>query len=313
MKILFMGSGPFACPAVTALRGRSGDDLVAVVTQPDRPGGRNRELRACPAKELAAAAGVPVLTPERIGDPAAVAQVEALAPDLAVVADYGQYIPSRLLRLPPLGMINIHPSLLPKYRGAAPIPWAVANGDEVTGVTILHVSPRMDAGDIILQREHPIGPDDTGAGLEPRLAAAGAALLLEAIDLLRAGRAPRMPQDEARATHARKLEKADGRLDWSLPAAALRNRIRAFQPWPGAFCEAPAGSGRLLKVLRAAVEPGVAARPGELVECHADQGPLVACGRDGLRLLEVQPEGKRPMPGCAWLCGCRLLPGMQLG
>jgi methionyl-tRNA formyltransferase len=180
MRILFMGSAEFACPAVEALR-VSGHDLVACVTQPDRPKGRHLKLTPCPVKALAEARGIPVLTPERVADPHVLASVEALRPDLIVVAAYGQYLPSRLLAMPRLACINIHPSLLPKYRGAAPIQWAVASGDTMTGVSILHVSKKMDSGDLILQASYPIGDEDTAGSLEPKLAEFGAELMLQAI------------------------------------------------------------------------------------------------------------------------------------
>ncbi len=295
MNILFMGSAQFACPAVEALLG-SRHRLIACVTQPDRPKGRSLKVSPCPVKALAEARGVAVLTPEKIGD--AYGALAALAPDLTVVAAYGQYIPGRILDLPRLGSINIHPSLLPRYRGAAPIQWAVASGDTETGVTILHVSRAMDAGDIILQERSAIGVDETAAVLEPRLAAHGAALLLRAIDLLESGTAPRIPQDPALATHARKLTKEDGLLDWREPAAVLRHRVRGFQPWPGCHTF---DRGQRLKVLSVRVEEA-RGEPGTLLDAGGD-GPMIACGEGALRLLEVQPEGRRPVAGTAFLAG----------
>lgn len=306
MRIVFMGSAEFACPAVEALR-LSRHALVACVTQPDRPKGRHLKLTACPVKALAEARGIPVQTPERIADSAALASVETLQPDVIVVAAYGQYLPSRLLAMPRVACINIHPSLLPKFRGAAPIQWAVAGGDTMTGVTILHVSKRMDAGDLILQEPYPIGDEDTAGSLEPKLAEFGAELLLRALDQLEQGMAARVLQDEAQVTWARKLDKEDGRLDWTLAAAQVRHHIRGFQPWPGAFTMI--GNQRL-KILVARVEPA-RGEPGRVLEIGGE-GPLVACGEQALRLLEVQPEGRPAMPGRAYVNGCPLAPGQIL-
>lgn len=307
MRIVFMGSAEFACPAVEALR-LSGHDLVACVTQPDRPKGRHLKLSPCPVKALAEARGIPVQTPERIADAAALADVEALHPDSIVVAAYGQYLPSRLLAMPKIACINIHPSLLPKYRGAAPIQWAVASGDTMTGVTILHVSKQMDAGDLILQEPYPIGDEDTAGSLEPKLAEFGAELMLRAIGQLEQGTAARVPQDEAHVTWARKLEKADGVMDWRKPAEVLRHQVRGFQPWPGSFTLV---QGKRLKVLLARVEKGTG-EPGRVLEVRGE-GPLVACGEGVLRLLEVQPEGKPAIPGHAYVNGCPLAEGIVLG
>ncbi|MCS6770469.1 MAG: methionyl-tRNA formyltransferase [Kiritimatiellae bacterium] len=304
MRILFMGSDAFAVPAIEALA-RSPHLVLACVTQPDRPQGRGRKVKPCPAKDAAERLGIPTLTPERIGD--AFEEIAARAPELIVVAAYGQYIPSRLLNLPPKGCINIHPSLLPRYRGAAPIQWAVANGETETGVTIAEVTPKMDAGPILLQQSHPIFPGDTALTLESRLANAGAELMLEAIRLIENGEVRRTPQDEASATWARKLTKEDGRLDWRRPATELHNQIRGFVPWPGSF-----GSfqGRRIAVLASRAEEGSGA-PGEILEASRN-GPLVACGQGALRLLSVQPEGKREMSGADWARGARVSPGDRL-
>lgn len=303
LRILFMGSDAFAVPAVRALHASS-HRLMACVTQPDRPQGRGRGLRACPVNATAAALGVPTLTPERIAD--AADQIAALAPDLTVVAAYGQYIPRSIISCPRLGTINIHPSLLPRYRGAAPIQWAVANGDTETGVTILDVIPRMDAGPILLQERHPIYDEDTTLTLEPRLAELGATLVLQAIEQLESGVAVRRPQDEAAVTWARKLVKTDGALDWSQPARALHNRVRGFQPWPGTYGIV---WGRRLNILATRMETAHGA-PGTILDLGRD-GPLIACGADALRLLIVQPEGRRAMPGADYARGARLSIGQS--
>ncbi len=309
MRILFMGSGDVACPALERLVRQPDWEVVAVITQPDRPKGRNRRLCACPAKELAERHDVPVLTPEKVGKPESIAAIEALNPDIIVVAAYGQYISPKILKIPPLGAINIHPSLLPKYRGASPIQWALANGDQETGVTILYVSEEMDAGDIILQRNVLIDPEDTALTLTPRLAEIGADLLVDALRLIEAGNALRQPQDEVAVTTVYKLEKEDGRIDWQLPATVIHNRIRGFTPWPGGFTETSKGLLKVWKTQPVDGEPSVA--PGTVVACDAE-GPVIATGSGMLRLLEGQPEGKKAMSGKAYLCGHPWQPGDKL-
>lgn len=312
MRVLFMGSGEVACPALERLISTPGYDVVGVVSQPDRPKGRNRRVAACPAKSMAEARGVPVMTPERVGAPDAVEEIRALRPDIIVVAAYGQYIKPEILAIPPHEAINIHPSLLPRYRGASPIQWAIANGETETGVTILYVSKEMDAGDILRQERCLIREDDTAETLTPRLAELGADLLLKSLEAIRAGTASRTPQNPDQVTYVHKLEKDDGRIDWSLPAAVIRNRIRGFTPWPGCFTHA---NGVLLKIRRADVESISNAgetRPGAIIRCDRE-GPVVATGAGALRLVEVQPEGKNVMSGTAYLCGHALSPGATLG
>jgi methionyl-tRNA formyltransferase len=311
MRVVFFGSAPIGFPLLEALLASPEDDVVAVVTQPDRPVGRKLKMTACPVKDAALSKGLHVLCPEKIGSSESIAALQELEADLFVVVAYGQYIPSAVLKLPANGSINLHPSLLPKYRGASPIQWAIANGDEITGVTILYVSEKMDAGDIILQTEVPIRPEDNAATMESALAQAGAVLLMEAIEQIRSGTVSAQPQNDAAATEVRKLTKADGRLDWNLPAFVLNNRIRAFVCWPGCFCEVPARSGmQRIKVLAARVEDG-AGRPGEVLEA-AGEGPLIAAGQGALRLLRVQPAGKNVMDGSAYLRGYPLQPGIYL-
>lgn len=312
MRVVFMGSGKLACPALDALVACPAVEVAAVVTQPDRPRGRRRKLAPCMAKSQAERLGLTVLSPDKVGSAESVGALRALKPDLIVVAAYGQYIPPSVLTLPPSGAINIHPSLLPAYRGASPVQWAIANGEEQTGVTILYVSKDMDAGDIILQEEAVIGPEDTTATLLPRLAELGATLMLEAVNLIKHGEAPRTPQDEEQASYVHKLTKADGRIDWTMPAKAIRDRIRGFQPWPCCYCQIPAGSGHQLRVLRASVVDGVGSTAGEVLEA-GKEGPLIATGQNCLRLEEVQPAGKKPMSGGAYLNGRPLKVGERLG
>jgi methionyl-tRNA formyltransferase len=306
MRVVFFGSAVIGFPLLETLLASKQGEVVAVITQPDRPAGRKQQLTPCPMKVFAQEHGLAVFSPEKIKD--SLPELVALKADLFVVVAYGQYIPPSVLTLPMYGAINLHPSLLPKYRGSSPIQWAVANGDAVTGVTILYVSEKMDAGDIILQREVPIGPDDTSAILEPVLAAAGALLLMEAIEQIRKGTVRRNPQNDAFATEVRKLTKEDGRLDWTQSAETLRNRIRGFTPWPGCFCELP--DGQRLKVLSAAVEDRTGT-PGEIIEASGS-GLLVAAGRGALRLLNVQPSGKCAMDGMSYLRGYPQAPGVRL-
>ncbi len=306
MRVVFFGSAAIGFPLLEALLASTKDEVVSVVTQPDRPAGRKQQLSPCPVKSFAQERGLPVLSPEKVKD--GLPELVALNADLFVVVAYGQYIPPSVLVLPKYGAINLHPSLLPKYRGSSPIQWAVANGDTVTGVTILYVSEKMDAGDIILQREVLIGPDDTSAILEPVLAAAGAELLMEAVEQIRNGTVQRRPQSETDATEVRKLAKEDGRIDWRLSAGVLRNRIRGFTPWPGCFCEMP--DGQRLKIVRVAVEARNGS-PGEILDVSG-AGPLVAAGGGSLRLLEVQPAGKCVMDGASYLRGYSLTPGVRL-
>lgn len=301
MRVVFFGSAPIAFPSLDALLQDAGVELCTVVTQPDRPAGRHRRLTPCPVKSFALERGVPVCSPEKPAD--AIDSLRALRPDLFIVVAYGEYLPPRVLEIPRKGAINLHPSLLPAYRGAAPIQWAIANGEPGTGVTILRVSQQMDAGEILMQEEVPIDPDVTAADLEPLLAQKGAGLLMRVVGQIRNGTAVEVPQDDAAATVARKLTREDGRIDWHLPAETIRNRIRGFTPWPGCFCRTGLDDGaNRLKVLRAAVEEG-RGTPGTVLEQDERKGPLVACGENALRLIEVQPPGGRPMSGAAWLRG----------
>jgi methionyl-tRNA formyltransferase len=312
LRIVFLGSADFACPCLDALLRAEGVRVAAVVTQPDRPRGRQLHLAACPSKARAQAAGIPVLTPVSINTPESIAALRDLRPGLLVVVAYGQILRRAVLDLAPLGCVNIHASLLPAYRGAAPISWAIAAGERETGVTAMYINERMDAGDIIAQQRVAIAPDDTGGTLHDRLAAAGAELLAQTVAAIRAGRAARTPQDESRVTYAPKLTKEDGRIDWTAAAERIHNRVRGFQPWPGSFCTAPGKDGKpgTLRVRRTRAEPG-AGEPGLVLDAGAD-GPLVAAGAGAVRLLEVQPEGGRAMPGGAYLRGHALRVGDRL-
>ncbi len=318
LKLLFMGTPIFAIPALEQLC-RSRHRLKAVVTQPDRPRGRGRAMRPSPVKEWALKQGIPLLQPARLKDSSFLERVEAAAPDLIVVVAYGLILPEELLELPPLGCINLHASLLPAYRGAAPIERAVMEGADETGVTVMAITPELDAGDIILQERHPIGPADTAGEVSARLSAAGAQLLLQAVDRIAGGKESRRPQDAARATYAPPLTPDEARLDWSGDAVKLCNRIRGLNPLPGAYTTY---RGKRLKIWRAvpAADPAACALPRTAVlppGCIAgvEGGRLVvACGGGTfMELLELQPAGKRRIAAADFCCGYRLCVGTRLG
>lgn len=314
MRILFIGSGPLACPALDRLLERQADEVVAVVTQPDRPRGRQLQPAPCPVKAHVADRKVPVLTPTDINAPDVLAQLKELRPELTVIAAYGQFLKRAILDLAPLATINIHPSLLPLYRGAAPVHWAIIRGDRITGVSIMHVNLKMDAGDIILQEPIPIDDADTAGSLESKLSVLGARLLDQAIEDLVAGRSTRTPQDETRVVFAPKLEKAEGRIDWSQPARDIRNRIRGLNPWPGAFTYLPIRTPPpLLKIHQASLADLASAHAPGTVITAGPRGLIVACGGGALALERVQPEGRPVMDAGAFCCGYRLQPGLQLG
>ncbi|MCF7816430.1 MAG: methionyl-tRNA formyltransferase [Kiritimatiellales bacterium] len=306
MRIIFMGSAELAIPSLKAVLGNGKDEVVGVVSQPDRPAGRKRIPSPCPLKAFAEKQGLNVMTPEKIGDPASVDMLAALKPDLFIVVAYGQYIPSRVIHLAPCEAINMHPSLLPKYRGSAPIQWAIANGDSLTGVSIIYLAQKMDAGDILRQETYPISDADTSGELHGKLAVLGADLLLQAIDDIRNRTVKRVVQDEARVMEIRKLTKEDGEIDWTLPAESIRNRIRAFDPWPGSTCKLP--GGEVLKIWRADREEGRGV-PGEVLDGQL----LVATGDGALRLAEVQPTGKKRMTAASFLNGSPVPAGSRLG
>jgi methionyl-tRNA formyltransferase len=310
MRIVFMGSGAFAIPSLEALID-AGHEVAAVVTQPDKEKGRGRELAPPPVKPIALARGLTVLQPRRIKLPEAQDALRLLVPDLQVVVAYGQILPKAVLDIPPRGTVNVHSSLLPRYRGAAPIHWAIVNGESETGVTTMLLDEGLDTGPTLLARATPIGPEETAPELEARLAKIGATLLIETLDGLVRGAITPQPQDHARATLAPIIEKEQGRLDWTLPAAAIDGRIRGFFPWPGTTA---VHEGRALKILRARLLPETGAEaPGTVVAVDRD-GVVVACGGGTrLRLLEVQPESRKSMSASAFAAGARLAPGARLG
>ena len=303
MRVLFYGTPAFALPTLHALLARH--RVVAVVTQPDRPAGRGQRVEGSPVKAVALEQGIPVLQPDRLRDPGWPDRLAEHAPEVAVVVAFGQILPEAVLRVPPRGSINVHASLLPRYRGAAPIAWAIVRGERETGITTFQMDAGMDTGPILLQRATAIGPEDTAGELGARLATLGAEVLLETLDRLDT-LAPE-PQDAGAATPAPRLRKEDGLLDWTQSAASLVARVRGLNPWPGA---ATAGPGGRLVLWRARAIAG-RGEPGTLA--LADGRLVVGTGVGLLEPLEVQPENRRPMSWNAYLRGARLGPGASLG
>ncbi|MGE0825013.1 MAG: methionyl-tRNA formyltransferase [Candidatus Binatia bacterium] len=306
-----MGTPDFAVPSLQVLL--DGDDcVVGVVTQPDQPAGRGMALHAPPVKVLAESHDIPVFQPAKLRVPSVLTHLQKWQPDLIVVAAYGKLLPTTILDLPPLGCINVHASLLPKYRGAGPIQWALAQGETETGVTIMRISERMDSGDILLQKATPILPYDTGGTLHDKLAPLGAEALREALSLLKKGQLTARVQNEAEATYAPLIKKEDGRIDWTMDAESIERRIRAFNPWPSAFTTL---NGKLLKIFAAQLIPpsrGQSASPGTIVEV-TPVSLVIATGRDWLALQELQLEGKKRLPVDEFLRGHMLTPGVVFG
>ena len=306
-----MGSGAFAIPSLVALLER-GHDVVTVVTQPDRERGRGRQLAAPPVKVEAARLGLSVRQPQRVREPDVEASLRALAPDVQVVAAYGQILPPSVIDIARLGTVNVHGSLLPRYRGAAPIQWAIANGDAVTGVTTMMIDAGLDTGPILLARGTQIEPEETSPRLQERLAILGAEVLLETLDGLAAGTLEARPQDHSQATSAPLLRKEDSLVDWWWPASTIANRVRGFDPWPGVITAVTGKAVRLHRV-RAESAGSSIDTPGRLTAIDSG-GVVVACGGGtALRLLEVQPESRRVMPAAAFAAGARLHVGDELG
>lgn len=309
LRIVFFGTPDFAVPTLRRLID-SEHQVVAVVSQPDRPRGRGHHVAVTATKTAAVERGVPVLQPARIRDAGFLAEVRDLAPDLGVVAAYGKLLPDDLLAIPRLGMINVHASLLPRWRGAAPVHRAVIAGDPETGVTIMRVVTELDAGPMFAKVTRPIGDDATSVEVERDLAAQGADLLAAVVSDMAAGRATETPQDAALVTYAPKIEKAEGAVDWSLPAARLHNLVRGLQPWP--LVSARIAGNRLLvhkTALATALTPDT---PGTIVRAEGDRFEIAAGDGRVLRLLVVQPEGRRPMTAREFLAGRAVPPGTKV-
>jgi methionyl-tRNA formyltransferase len=298
LRVVFMGSPEFSVPTLRRLAEEYA--VVGVVTQPDRPAGRGRVLTPPPVKVLAQSLGIEVIQPEKLREPEAQAQLQAWAPDLIVVTAFGQILRKSVLELPRYGCINVHASLLPRWRGAAPIQAAILHGDARTGTTIMVMDPGVDTGPTLAEQPMDILVEDTAGSLGERLSSAGAYLLIRTLPGYLNGSIHPQPQDDSQATYAPMLKKEEGLLDFTQPAAALERRVRAFNPWPGAFID---WQGQPLKIHRAHSLPCSQPSPG--LRCIVDGLPAISTGQDCLVLDEVQPAGKRPMPARDFLRGNR--------
>jgi len=310
MRILFCGTPRFALPTLKHLLAQTGFELLAVITKPDRPRGRGHQISSSPVKEVALAANIPVLQPEKIRAPEVQALLQSYSPDFIIIIAYGQIIPARLLPIPKFGWINLHASLLPKYRGAAPINWAIANGETQTGLTTMRIDAGMDTGDILLQRELEIGPKETAPELSTRLSEAGAPLMEETLRGLAVGKITPRPQDHPQATLAPMLKRDDGRIDWNRTAKEIYNRMRGFTPWPGSHSVFRGHSCHLW------AEPVSNKKsdgpPGTLL--LEDNDLLVVCGGTTvLRLSAVQMEGRTVVRASEFANGARLKSGERFG
>ena len=301
MRIVFMGTPEFAVPSLRALLD-AGYDVVGAFTQPDRPAGRGNKLTACPVKQLALERNVPVYQFEKIRRREGREALEALKPDLVVTAAFGQILSQRILDIPPLGTLNVHASLLPAYRGAAPINWCIALGEKKAGVTTMFTDAGIDTGDMALSVETEIGELETAGELTIRLSELGAKLLIETIHRIEAGDCPRVKQDEEKMSHQPMLSREDGLIDWTMSAKDIACRVRGFNPWPGTFTYLPDGGVMKLWLARA-VEADRPGQPGEVIEASAKKGLFIACGEGALEVLEMQAPGSRRMDAKAYLMG----------
>src|SRR5438552_2512351 len=312
MRIVFIGAGEIGVPTLQAFLRSSEHHLAGVVTQPDKPVGRSQRIELPPIKKALGGSKVPILQPARIKDEQAIEEIRALRPDAIVVMAYGQILPGEVLEIPPVACLNLHASLLPRWRGAAPIQAAIAAGDRETGITVMYMAEGLDTGDILLQRKIDISPTDTGGSLHDRLAQLAPEALLEALQMLMKGNAQRTPQDNALATYAPKLTRDDGKIDWSESAEIIERKIRALNPWPGAFALDSEKSGRVmrLKVFDAKTvdEKG---RPAEISRAD-NQGLIVGTGDNTISLGHVQLEGKRRMSAYDFVRGHARLLGRKL-
>jgi len=314
LRIVYFGTPEFAVPTLRRLvepgAATLPHEVVALVSQPDRPKGRGHRLAPTPTKELALARGIPVLQPERLKEQAFLDQISTLSPDIGVVAAYGRLLPEQLLNIPRLGMINVHASVLPRWRGAAPVHRAVIAGDRETGITIMRVVKELDAGASFKQIRRAIGPDETSVDVERDLADMGADLLADVLQEIAEGRATETPQDGSLATYAPKITKEEGAVDWSLPAERLHNLVRGLQPWP--LVSGRINGARVLvhrTALTSAVSPD---RPGTIVRAEPQRLEVVAGDGHVLRLVTLQPEGRRAMSAREFLAGRHVAPGTKV-
>ena len=300
MRIVFIGAGEIGVPTLQALLRSSEHELTGVFTQPDKPVGRAQQIEPPPIKRALAGTTILILQPKRVKDRQAIEEIRALQPDAIVVMAYGQILPREVLEVPRVACLNLHASLLPRWRGAAPIQAAIAADDPETGITVMYMAEGLDTGDILLQRRIDILPTDTGGSLHDRLALIAPEALLDALQMLAEGDAPRIPQDNALATYAPKLTRDNGKIDWSEPAEIIERTIRAFNPWPGAFTEIASPGVRKLKIFSAAIVD-LNGKPGEFL--RSEKELVIAAGKGALSLGEVQLEGKRRMDAAEFLRG----------
>jgi methionyl-tRNA formyltransferase len=303
MRIIFIGTGEIGVPTLQALQ-KSEHEIVAVVTQPDKPVGRDQHIEASPIKKALAGTKMSILQPARIKDRQVIEEIRALQPDVIVVVAYGQILTRAVLEIPKIACLNLHASLLPRWRGAAPIQAAIAAGDRETGITVMYMDEGLDTGDILMQSRIDISPNETGGSLHDRLGKIAAEALIESLDLLSKGAAPRIPQDDALVSYAPKLTRDQGKIDWTEPAVVIERKIRAFDPWPSTFMllDGPGGRSQKLKIFRASVVPGEQAAPGKIL--RADQEGILVSAKSGAVLLgEVQLEGKRRMSAAEFVHG----------
>nr|WP_298037887.1 methionyl-tRNA formyltransferase [uncultured Desulfuromonas sp.] len=306
IRTVFMGTPDFALSTLEGLLA-AGVNLCGVYTQPDRPKGRGKKLAPPPVKELAQEHGIAVFQPQKLRDPAVVEELRALAPDLIVVVAYGQILPKSVLEIPKYGCINVHASLLPRYRGAAPINKAIIEGEKETGVTTMYMDVGLDTGDMLVKRSTPIGPEETAGQLHDRIAALGRDAMEETLTLLCAGTLKGEAQDDAQSTYAPMLKKEDGRIDWSLSATAVHNLVRGLDPWPGAYTGL---EGEVLKVASTLPAEG-AGDPGTVLSA-GPEGVRIACGEGALLVRELQLPGKKRLGAADFLRGCPLPAGTRL-
>jgi methionyl-tRNA formyltransferase len=299
MKIVYMGTPPFAVTPFHSLIS-AGHELVGVVTRIDKPAGRGKVLTPPAVKVAAEQAGVPVFQPKRVREPESIAAIRAMGPEVIVVAAYGQILPGDILALPKYGCINIHASLLPAYRGAAPINWAIINGETRTGITIMQMDEGMDTGAVLAQESIPIGPRDTTGTLTEKLSQIGSRLIVDTLSRIESGGLTAVPQDNSKASMAPLLKKDAGLIDWTMSAREIHDRVRGLSPWPGAFSFL---DGAMIKVLETEVVPG-SVDPGTLTSQGKDS-LAVGTGKELLRIVSLQPEGKRPMTAAEFLRGHR--------
>lgn len=305
MRVVFIGTGEIGLPTLRWLIASDAHELAGVVTQPDKPVGRDQHIQAPPIKAAVASSAIPVLQPRRIKHEEAVAQIRALQPEVIVVMAYGQILPRAVLEIPPIACLNLHASLLPKHRGAAPIQAAIVAGAAETGITVMYMDEGLDTGDILFQSRIAIAREETGGSLHDRLAQISPSALEEALRELEAGTAPRVPQNAAEATYAPKLEREHGLIDWAEPAELIERKIRAFDPWPGAYIvvKDAAERTRKIKVFSAAVSEEKGLASGEMMATNADGQIVVGAGDGSLRLEHLQLEGKKRMAASELLRG----------